>query len=212
MSEPREPADAHEADDSSGLQASLERLNALPEAEAIESFLKCCGSKRWAREMSAGRPFHHAREMFEAAERIWWNLQAEDWLEAFRSHPKIGERKSAEPASAESRRWSEEEQSGTRTASQSALAELAEANRAYEEKFGFIFIVCATGKTTEEMLALLRARLPNDADSELRVAAEEQRRITAIRLRKMLGEQSEEQSAVSVQQSAGSDAGGQMST
>jgi OHCU decarboxylase len=186
LSQPREPANSHEDDESSRLQPSLERLNALPEAEAVESFLKCCGSKRWAREMSARRPFGDAREMFETADRVWSSLDAEDWLEAFRSHPKIGERKSAEPVSAESRRWSEEEQSGTRDASQPMLAELQEANRAYEEKFGHIFIVCATGRTTEEMLALLRARLPNEADAELRVAAEEQRRITAIRLRKLL--------------------------
>ncbi len=147
-----------------------------PPAEA--ELLACCGSRSWVRRMADRQPFRDFEELVNEADHTWWDLGRDDWLEAFRSHPRIGEKSAG--------RWSQQEQAGTQTASEGTLAALAEANRAYEEKFGHIFIVCATGKTADEMLALLRSRLQNDADAEVRVAAEEQRRITRLRLEKLL--------------------------
>ena len=120
------------------------------------------------------------------ADRIWWSLDSEDWLEAFHSHPKIGEKKAAAPTAAEAQQWSEDEQSGIRNSVQLTLDELADLNRAYEEKFGYIFIVCASGRSSEEMLAILHDRLKNSAAEELRIAAAEQAKITELRLRKLL--------------------------
>ena len=124
--------------------------------------------------------------MIEAAERIWWGLTSDDWLEAFRSHPKIGEKKPVRETGEGAQRWSEEEQATARAAASATLDALAEANQSYEQRFGHIFIVCATGKTSEEMLETLRRRLSNDPGTELCVAAEQQRRITLLRLRKLL--------------------------
>jgi len=172
------------------LTQGIARLNALSMEEAQAELLKCCGSTNWARRMTQQRPFPTGgdamRRLLDSADRVWWDLGREDWLEAFSRHPKIGEKAAAKDASAETRRWSEEEQSGTRSAREQVLAALAKANRAYEQRFGYIFIVCATGKSSEEMLALLQQRLQNDPAAELRMAAEEQRRITHLRLQKLL--------------------------
>ncbi len=167
-------------------EAGIARLNAASREEAERLLLECCGSTDWARRMVERRPFRGISELREAADHIWWELDREDWLEAFRAHPKIGEKAAAQAGSARTRHWSEEEQAGTKGARHDVLAELAESNRAYEARFGYIFIVCATGKSSEEMLALLRKRLQNDPQTELRVAAEEQRRITQLRLEKLL--------------------------
>ena len=164
----------------------LEEFNRLPRDAAVAELLKCCGSTRWAERVADGRPYRDFEELSETADRVWWGLDRDDWLEAFRSHPKIGERKAARGTGAEAARWSEQEQSGTRGAGREVLSALADAKHEYEKRFGHIFIVCASGKSAEEMLALLRARLPNDADAELRVAAEQQRRITHLRLKKSL--------------------------
>jgi OHCU decarboxylase len=171
------------------LSEGLARLNSLSAAEAETELLKCCGSTVWARTLSARRPFGDAPELLAAADEVWWRLSERDWLEAFAAHPRIGGRGSSDAARAQHAQaegWSEQEQAGARTAAQATLDELAAANRAYEEKFGHIFIVCATGKTAGEMLALLRARLPNEADAELRTAAAEQGKITRLRLEKLL--------------------------
>jgi len=172
------------------LTQGIARLNALSMEEAQAELLKCCGSTNWARHMTQQRPFPTGgdamRRLLDSADRVWWDLGREDWLEAFSRHPRIGEKAAAKDASAETRRWSEEEQSGTRSAREQVLAALAKANRAYEQRFGYIFIVCATGKSSEEMLALLQQRLQNDPAAELRMAAEEQRRITHLRLQKLL--------------------------
>ena len=168
------------------MDEALQRLNSLPAEEATAEMLKCCGSTRWAEAMTEERPFADGRTLLETADRVWRGLGREDWLEAFRSHPKIGERKAARETGEGARAWAEEEQSGTRDAGADVLDELAAANREYEEKFGHIFIVCATGKSAAEMLALLRGRFGNDAGTELRVAAEEQRRITQHTIRKSL--------------------------
>lgn len=168
------------------MKENLARLNALDAAEAERELLKCCGSMKWAHSLAARRPFGDARELLAAADDVWWELDERDWLEAFGAHPKIGGKRAAREQDAQAQTWSEQEQSGARDAEQNTLDELAGANRAYEEKFGHIFIVCATGKTAGEMLALLRARQTNDAATELRNAAAEQRKITHLRLEKLL--------------------------
>ena len=168
------------------MNEGLEKLNRAAQETAETQFLNCCGSQKWARMMADARPFANVSVLLEKAEQIWHSLQPEDWLEAFAAHPKIGERKAAPKQQAQSAGWSQTEQSGTRAAAESVLDALAEANRLYEKNFGFIFIVCATGKSAEEMLEICRKRLNNDADAEIRIAAEEQRKITEIRLKKLL--------------------------
>lgn len=167
----------------------FEEFNDLSREEAESELTKCCGSARWARALAAARPFDSMDELLETADGIWWALDTEDWLEAFSHHPQIGEKKSERPQAAEANRWSEEEQSGTRSADNETTTALASANRAYLQKFGHIFIVCATGKSSAEMLSLLDERMPHEPEEELRIAAEEQRRITHLRLRKLMNSQ-----------------------
>lgn len=166
--------------------SALDRLNALPSEAAERDFLTCCGSREWARKMAAGRPFATAEALLERAEAVWWALGEADWLEAFRSHPRIGEKKAAAGQTAREQTWSAGEQAGMLTAAETTQQALAAGNRAYDERFGFIYIVCATGKTADEMLAILRQRLANDPATELRAAAGEQAKITRIRLEKLL--------------------------
>ena len=174
------------------MRDALQRLNALPEKQAEAELLKCCGSTVWARRMAGERPFNDFQELLRSADAVWWALDAEDWLEAFSRHPKIGERESARAQDRDARQWSEQEQAGTNSADEETRLALAEANREYERKFGHIYIICATGKTADQMLSILKERLQHDADKELRVAAEEQRRITHLRLQKLLEEQNPE--------------------
>jgi 2-oxo-4-hydroxy-4-carboxy-5-ureidoimidazoline decarboxylase len=164
---------------------NLSPINAWTEDEAIASFRRCCGSTRWSERMARLRPFDSEASLIEAAERVWWGLDLADWLEAFAAHPKIGDRDAMRAKFAPTADWSAREQSGIDGASEGVLQELAEANVRYEERFGYLFIVCATGKTAEEMLALLKHRLPNDPDLEIKVAAAEQAMITRIRLEKL---------------------------
>jgi len=161
-------------------------LNSLPPNAAEAELLKCCGSKHWAQRMVAARPFTDLSQLIESGDRIWWSLTPADWLEAFHSHPKIGEKQAAAAVAREAQQWSEAEQAGVREAAPETTAALAELNETYEKKFGYIFIVCATGKNSEEMLRILRERLPHDKDEELRIAAAEQAKITELRLRKLL--------------------------
>jgi OHCU decarboxylase len=165
---------------------NLEQLNSLPTSAAESELLKCCGSKRWAQRMVQARPFANPNALTTKAEEIWCALEPADWLEAFHSHPKIGEKDAAAATSDQSRQWSEAEQAGVSNAANQTLQALAVLNREYEEKFGYIFIVCATGKSSEEMLGILRTRLENPADEELRNAAVEQARITELRLKKLI--------------------------
>ncbi|MGH9791696.1 MAG: 2-oxo-4-hydroxy-4-carboxy-5-ureidoimidazoline decarboxylase [Candidatus Acidiferrales bacterium] len=164
--------------------ANIASLNALAPPLAQAALLACCGSTRWARRMVQRRPFEDAADLLAAAAVIWNELAPEDWLEAFSKHPQIGEKPQQE--SARERAWSGQEQSAAGAGSERAQAALAEANTDYQQRFGYIFIVSATGKTAEETLANLRQRLQNDADTELRVAADEQRKITELRLMKFL--------------------------
>lgn len=168
------------------MNENLEQLNQTPRETAEARFFDCCGSQKWARMMSEARPFADVAALFEQAEQIWKSFGTQDWLEAFAAHPKIGTRQAAPKQPAQSVRWSRSEQSGTHAATDLILTELAETNRLYQEKFGYIFIVCATGKSAEEMLELCLQRYSNAAGAELRNAAEEQRKITEIRLKKLL--------------------------
>ena len=176
-----------ENDANEGADARLESLNRMARGEARARLLACCGSERWASEMADRRPFGNFRELFEAADLTWWKLGPEDWRAAFAAHPKIGERGAARETGAEAGRWSEEEQAGVGGASPEVTEALASANRDYEARFGHIFIICATGKSPAEMLDALRRRLANDPETELCVAAEQQRLITRLRLMKLLG-------------------------
>ena len=168
------------------MQRDLTWLNSLSDEEATKELLQCCGSKRWASATATGRPYDSLKILLATADDIWWSLNPNDWLEAFRTHPKIGEKKAADKVSAQSQQWSGQEQSGVGNASNKTIDSLATLNHEYEQKFGFIFIICATGKTSDEMLAALRERLTHDPAAELPIAAAEQSKITALRLKKLL--------------------------
>jgi allantoicase len=165
---------------------SLERFNRLPRQRTLRALLDCCGSKKWAEKMAARRPFAGEAELFDAADKTWSALAREDWLEAFLHHPPIGETRTKAKQSAIASRWSTKEQSAAQAAAPEVLEALAGQNRAYTEKFGYVFLICATGKSSAEILSSVRQRLPNDPDTELRIAAEEQRKITRLRLEKLL--------------------------
>jgi OHCU decarboxylase len=167
---------------------TVDQLNTLPATAAECEFLKCCGSKRWAQAMTEGRPFETLEDVLTEADRAWSSLNEGDWLEAFRAHPKIGEKKAAATQSAEAQKWSAQEQSGVAQASAETMSELAERNREYKDRFGFIFIVCASGKSSEEMLAIINDRMRNDTETELRAAATEQSKITRLRLERLLNQ------------------------
>jgi OHCU decarboxylase len=164
---------------------TLAQLNALPREEAERQLLTCCGSRAWARQVAVGRPYADLESLVAAADPVWFALSPDDWLEAFSKHPRIGDR-AARSAPDVERRWSEGEQSRAREAAPAVLTELAMANAEYENRFGHVFLICATGKSADEILQQARERLHNDPESELRVAAEEQRRITHLRLRNLL--------------------------
>ena len=164
----------------------LADLNALDDGAAAAEFLRCCGSSRWAQRMAASRPFGDAEKMRAVADAIWSVLHREDWLEAFAAHPKIGDTGAGEAERAGEAAWAQAEQAGVAGAAEQTRRRLADANRAYEARFGYISIVCAAGKSAGEMLALLEGRLRHDAHEELPIAAEEQRKITQLRLTKLL--------------------------
>jgi 2-oxo-4-hydroxy-4-carboxy-5-ureidoimidazoline decarboxylase len=164
---------------------NLAAINAWNPAEAREAFRRCCGSTRWSCEMERSRPFDSEVAVLDAAGTIWWALEPADWLEAFGAHPKIGARDAPGPEQSATAAWSKAEQSGIERAAAGVLERLAEVNRRYEARFGYIFIVCASGKSAEEMLAMLETRLVNQPDDELRCAAAEQAKITGIRLEKI---------------------------
>lgn len=152
-------------------------LNSLSNDHAVRELLRCCASEAWARRMAAIRPFDSDAALFDAAERVWWSLSPDDWLEAFAAHPRIGERTESG--------WSAEEQSGMDEADRRLEESIREGNRRYEDTFGHVFLICATGLSAREMAAALQRRLQNDAKTELRNAAEEQAKITRLRLEKL---------------------------
>jgi OHCU decarboxylase len=164
---------------------TLDSWNRLDPLLAAEKILPCCGSVRWAERVTQTRPVTNLDRLLEVADKIWLELSEQDWNEAFRSHPTIGERK-ATSATAQSDAWSQDEQSGAATASEEKQNALKAGNEAYESRFGRTYIVCATGKSTEEMLVDLHRRLGNTDSLELQEAVEQQRQITRLRLRKWL--------------------------
>jgi OHCU decarboxylase len=174
-----------------GVQDVLARWNRLPIDEAMRSILPCCGSQAWAQRMVARRPFVDEAALVVASDETWRNLTRSDWMEAFHSHPRIGESRASQSLPgqfppAQSVAWSVREQRSVEVADADTKIALSDANREYERRFNRIFIVCATGKSAPEILESLRRRLKNDAETELHEAAEQQRRITEIRLRKWL--------------------------
>jgi 2-oxo-4-hydroxy-4-carboxy-5-ureidoimidazoline decarboxylase len=161
-----------------------EVLNALDEIAAAAALRRCCGSERWVIAMNRERPYASTPALLAAAERHWSLLEGRDLLEAFSQHPQIGEDVSSlRQRFVATHALSAREQSGLSGADEATLLALRDSNRAYRKRFGFIFIVCASGKSASEMLALLRARLPNERAAELALAAAEQAKITALRLR-----------------------------
>jgi 2-oxo-4-hydroxy-4-carboxy-5-ureidoimidazoline decarboxylase len=169
------------------MNSVLSSWNKSSAEDAVDAMLACCGARRWAAAMVALRPVASVQELSAAADQIWSTMEEPDWLEAFACHPRIGERKAAH-ASRKSAEWSRQEQSLASIAAERVMAELAVGNAEYEQRFGFTYIVCATGKSAEEMLAILNRRRMSDRAAELREAAEQQRQITQIRLGKWLVE------------------------
>lgn len=165
---------------------TIEKLNKLSSSHVFEELFKCCGSTAWAKQLTEQRPFASIEDLVFKSDRVWANATKEDGLEAFTHHPKIGDVKSLEKKFASTKAWAGGEQAGVNVANQSVLKELAKGNNDYENKFGFIFIVCATGKSAEEMLSLLNERIGNDLETELKIAMNEQNKITKIRLEKLL--------------------------
>jgi allantoinase len=158
----------------------LATLNAASAAEAEAAFLRCCGSSRWAARMAAERPYASVAALAAAADRAWRDASREDWLEAFAAHPRIGQQSASH--------WAQQEQSGAARADAQVLDSLAGLNQRYLEKFGYIYIVCATGKTAPEMLSILERRIQNEPAAEILEAIEQQRCITRLRLDKLLRE------------------------
>jgi len=166
--------------------AGLERFNRLSKQKAAKALLDCCASDKWAQQVRERRPFSDRASFFVAADKIWSELPQEDWLQAFRHHPAIGAKKAKSKQSATASRWSAKEQSTAQSAPPGVLEALAEENKAYAKKYGYVFLICATGKTSEDILKALRQRMSNEPEVELRIAAEEQRKITRLRLEKLL--------------------------
>jgi allantoicase len=165
---------------------AVARFNRLPKTQTQKALLDCCGSKTWAAKMLARRPFADRAAILHAADAIWKDLAQKDCLEAFRHHPPIGGKKAKARQSGAAKKWSAGEQSAAQQGAVSTLEEIAKANEAYQLKFGHVFLICATGKTAGEILESLKRRIANEAAAELSIAAEEQRKITRLRLEKLL--------------------------
>jgi OHCU decarboxylase len=163
-----------------GLSETLAAFNSLARDEAERRLLTCCGSRAWASEVAARRPYSDLPALMQAADTVWTELTPADWLEAFGAHPRIGGSGGHSPDT------SQREQSRVMAAGEDILAVLAEENRRYESRFGHVFLISAAGRTAEDVLAVVRQRIDNDPATELKVAAEEQRKITRLRLQSML--------------------------
>ena len=157
---------------------TLAELNGVSPSRAEAELARCCGSIRWARLMAAERPFAHRDVLSAAAQRLWWSLGAADWLEAFAAHPRIGEQATSA--------WSSQEQAGALSATDQVREGLTRGNHEYERRFGYTFLISATGKSADQILEILERRLQNDPADELQIAADEQRKITELRLTKLL--------------------------
>jgi OHCU decarboxylase len=162
------------------------RIDAISAAEAAKQLRVCCGSTRWVERMIAARPFGNPGRAKEEADRVWNGLSREDWLEAFKHHPRIGETKAAVAQDSRAASLAAQEQEKVAGADAEVRAELGRVNAQYEQRFGYIYLVSAAGKTAEELLAIARGRLGNEPATEIRVAAEEQRKIMQLRLARLL--------------------------
>jgi 2-oxo-4-hydroxy-4-carboxy-5-ureidoimidazoline decarboxylase len=165
---------------------TLHEFNILSKQQLIEELTKCCGSSTWVNNMLPFIPADDMVELLEDAEEQWYKCSETDWKEAFTHHPKIGDIESLTKKFASTAQWASGEQSGVNTASPEIIEALVEGNLLYDKKFGYTFIVCATGKKAEEMLAILQSRLLNAPEDELEIAAEEQNKITKLRIQKLL--------------------------
>lgn len=164
---------------------TLTEFNLLPAAIKSEKLFQCCGCTRWVENMLQQFPYKSINVIKINSDLIWYGLDIKDWLEAFTHHPKIGDIKSLEEKFATTKKWAAGEQSSVAAASHETLLQLKNGNEAYEKKFGFIFIVCATGKSATEMLHMLKQRMKNGIEAEIKIAAEEQNKITHIRIDKI---------------------------
>lgn len=167
-------------------QKKIDDLNSITDDSAKESMRALCGCETWVEKVCAARPFESEEQLRVKIESVFDELADEDWLAAFTHHPKIGDLDSLKAKYAGNREWSGGEQAGIGQADEATLVALAEGNAEYESRFGYIFIVCASGKSASEMLHLLQQRLDHDPANELKIAAEEQKRITRLRLEKWL--------------------------
>ncbi len=164
---------------------TLEQFNTLSASQLKEELFKCCGSTTWAEKLADKVPFPSIVALKHESNRIWFGCDEKDWMEAFTHHPKIGDVESLEKKFASTANWASGEQSGVNVADKNVLIELKDLNDSYERKFGYIFIVCATGKSAAEMLGLLKKRINNDPEEEIEIAVNEQNKITHIRLDKL---------------------------
>lgn len=170
------------------MSSTVAQLDAMAPDRASQLLGDCCGATRWVSAMVARRPFGSMERVLSAADEVWRALGPDDWREAFSHHPRIGERGNAARQSERGAAWAAGEQAGVGSAAEDTRRALERVNHGYEQRFGYIYIVCATGKTAEELLADATSRLRNDPGTELVVAAEEQRKITRLRLEKLLGQ------------------------
>lgn len=165
---------------------TIHELNEMPPAELNATLFKCCGSAAWVNKMLTLFPMDELVELLDFAEAQWFNCREEDWREAFSQHPKIGDIASLQKKFASTADWAAEEQMGVNTANAETQQALQKANKQYEDKFGYIFIVSAAGKSAEEMLNILQKRLQNEPEAEIKIAADEQNKITLLRLQKLM--------------------------
>lgn len=165
---------------------TIAEINSLTAQDAEAAFTRCCGATNWVRKMVAARPFENEEALLAKASECWASSTIYDGAEAFLHHPQIGGTAELAKKFATTSEWASGEQASVQQASAAVLQALADGNAAYKEKFGYIFIVCATGKTAQEMLDLLNARLPNSEEVEIRIAMAEQMKITILRLKKLL--------------------------
>jgi allantoicase len=171
---------------SRGAGVTLDELNRMPLADAAQLLTACCGSSTWVAGMLKHRPFEDLEDLLMASDEVAGNLVPKDWLEAFRHHPRIGEQAAQASVSETAFGWSEGEQAAASESTGDVQARIAQGNRDYEQRFGFIFIIRASGRTADEVLAALTERLGNEPDAELAIAAREQQQITNLRLLKLI--------------------------
>ncbi|MDH3710115.1 MAG: 2-oxo-4-hydroxy-4-carboxy-5-ureidoimidazoline decarboxylase [Cyclobacteriaceae bacterium] len=165
---------------------SLSGINQASGEELKHELINCCGSHKWVQSMIDERPYFDTEHLLFNAQNIWSQLTPEDWKEAFDHHPQIGDLNSLKQKFASTARWAANEQKGTLQSDEETLIQLADFNQQYLDKFGYIFIICATGKSAEEMLQALKSRINNEEDQEITIAAAEQAQITQLRLQKLL--------------------------